>query len=136
MGAGAIGTGLASIIDEAALTRWGWRVAMGFGVLIVPIGLVLRSSMPETLEAAAAVQAGPRFARYRRSAIIALVLLLSGTITTYVFNFMTTYARTTLALPSSVASMAGEVRRNRPAANASEASDASSPSLSPTRRPA
>ncbi|MEO9090796.1 MAG: MFS transporter [Rhodanobacter sp.] len=34
---------------------------------------------------------------------MALLMLLSGTITTYVLNFMTTYARTTLAMSSGVA---------------------------------
>jgi MFS family permease len=101
--AGAIGTGLASVMDDVALTAWGWRLAMAFGVLIVPIGLTLRRSMPETLEPDVAAQAMPSFASYWRTAVIALLILLSGTITTYVLNFMTTYARTTLAMPSGVA---------------------------------
>jgi MHS family citrate/tricarballylate:H+ symporter-like MFS transporter len=76
---------------------------MAFGVLIVPLGLVLRRSLPETLEPDVAAQAMPSFASYRRIAIVALLMLLSGTIATYVFNYMTTYARTTLAMPSGVA---------------------------------
>jgi MHS family citrate/tricarballylate:H+ symporter-like MFS transporter len=101
--AGAIGTGLASVMDDAALTAWGWRLAMAIGALIVPIGLALRRSMPETLQAVVAAQAMPLFANYWRTAVVALLMLLAGTITTYVLNFMTTYARTTLAMPSSVA---------------------------------
>jgi len=101
--AGAIGTGLASVMDDAALADWGWRLAMAFGALIVPIGLALRRSMPETLKPEVAAQAMPSFASYWRTATIALVMLLSGTITTYVLNFMTTYARTTLNMPSDVA---------------------------------
>ncbi len=103
LAAGAIGAALAFFMDDAALTAWGWRLAMAIGVLIVPIGLQLRRSMPETLERNIAAQTKPSFANYRRTAIVALLMLLTATITTYVLNFMTTYARTTLAMPSGVA---------------------------------
>jgi len=101
--AGAIATGLASRIDDAALAAWGWRLAMAIGVLIVPIGLMLRRSLPETLASKVAIQAMPSFSTYRRTAIVALLMLLWATITAYVLNYMTTYARTTLAMPSGVA---------------------------------
>jgi MFS family permease len=101
--AGAIGTGLASLMNDAALAVWGWRIAMAIGGLIVPIGLMLRRSMPETLDHEVAAQAIPLFVDYRRAALVAFLMLLANTISTYVLNYMTTYARTTLAMPSGIA---------------------------------
>lgn len=101
---GGIGVVMAAILGDAGLATWGWRIAMGLGVLILPIGLILRAALPETMtprtDAAAAPVGGT--SRYRRVALFALVTMLSGTICTYVLNYMTTYARTVLKLPSGV----------------------------------
>ena len=97
---GAIGVGLAAVFDDRALAVWGWRIAMGIGVLIVPIGLILRGTLPETLPERAPAPAEPQ--RYVRVALFALATMLSGTICTYVLNYMTTYAKTVLKLPSSI----------------------------------
>jgi MHS family citrate/tricarballylate:H+ symporter-like MFS transporter len=102
LAAGAIGVALSASLDDAALTAWGWRIAMGIGVLIVPIGLALRRSLPETLRLAEPDEPPPAFATYRRVAIFAFLTMLAGTIATYVLGYMTTYARTILLLPSSV----------------------------------
>lgn len=99
--AGLVGVVLAAMMSDAALTTTGWRIAMAIGVLIVPIGLILRRSLPETM-ARDAHAAPPPFASYARTAIFAFLVLLSGTVMTYVMNFMTTFARTTLHLPSGV----------------------------------
>ncbi|HEX7694977.1 MAG TPA: MFS transporter, partial [Sphingomonas sp.] len=100
--AGLVGLALARFLDDAALAAWGWRIAMALGVGVVPIGLILRRTLPETLPADPAAVAPP-LSSYRRTAIIAFLALLSGTIMTYVTNFLTTFAKTTLALPSNVA---------------------------------
>lgn len=101
--AGLVGVVLAAMMRDAALTTTGWRIAMAIGVLIVPVGLVLRRSLPETIEPDGQTAAPPPFASYARTAIFAFVVLLSGTVMTYVMNYMTTFARTTLKLPSGVA---------------------------------
>ena len=102
LAAGLIGVALAAALDDAALTAWGWRIAMGVGVAIVPIGLALRRTLPETLRAEVSAQGRPSFASYRGIAIFAFLTLLAGTIATYVLGYMTTYAKTVLLLPSSV----------------------------------
>ncbi|HWU73114.1 MAG TPA: MFS transporter [Sphingomonas sp.] len=101
--AGLIGLGLAQLMDDAALASWGWRIALALGVGVVPIGLVLRRTLPETLPSDAPAIRAPPLHDYRRTAIIAFLALLSGTIMTYVTNFLTTFAKTTLHLPSDTA---------------------------------
>lgn len=101
--AGLVGTALASVLSAGQLADWGWRLALALGVLIVPVGLRLRGSLPETLERDAAFLPAPPVAAYRRVAIVAFLTLLANTICTYVSNYMTTYATTTLKLPADVA---------------------------------
>lgn len=101
--AGLIGVALAAAMDDKALTAWGWRIAMAIGVLIVPIGLALRRTLPETIDVEQRAAPPPAITHYARAVVFAFVVLLSGTIVTYVMNFLTTFARTTLHLPSGVA---------------------------------
>src|SRR6202008_2893418 len=37
--------------NTQALDDWGWRVALALGLTVVPVGLYLRKSLPETLNA-------------------------------------------------------------------------------------
>ncbi len=100
--AGLVGVALAAVMSEVALSIWGWRIAMALGVLVVPIGLSLRRTLPETAEHDATTPPPP-VRSYARTAAIAFMLLLAGTISTYVTNYLTTYAKTTLKLPSDTA---------------------------------
>lgn len=101
LAAGLIGVGLAAVMSEAMLATWGWRIAMALGVLVVPIGLALRRTLPETAERGD--DAPPPVRSYARTAAIAFVLLLAGTISTYVTNYLSTFAKTALKLPSDTA---------------------------------
>jgi len=103
LAAGLVGLALSALIGEAALAQWGWRIAFLIGVAIVPIGLVLRHTLPETLHAETAAEPMPALKSYARVAILALVMLTAGTIATYVMNYMTTYAAATLHMPSTLA---------------------------------
>ena len=46
--AGVIASGLTLLIGDAAMGEWGWRVMFALGIAIVPVGLVIRSHLPET----------------------------------------------------------------------------------------
>jgi MFS family permease len=101
--AGLVGLALSQVMNDAILASWGWRIALAVGVAVVPIGLILRRTLPETLPSDAPATRAPPLRDYRRTAIIAFVALLSGTIMTYVTNYLTTFAKTTLHLPSGTA---------------------------------
>ncbi len=101
--AGAVGVLLAAAMDDAALASWGWRIAMGLGAATVPVGLMLRRTLPETLHPDVSVTSRPPVRSYAGIAIFAFVFILSGTISTYVLNYMTTFAKATLGMASGVA---------------------------------
>jgi MFS family permease len=102
MVAGLVGVGLASLLDAAALDSWGWRVALLAGAIIIPFGLVLRRTLGETLQPLRGHHV-PAIRSYRRVAVAGLALLASGTTTSYLLNYMTTYANTTLGMSSTIA---------------------------------
>jgi len=85
------------------LDAYGWRIAFLLGAVTVPFGLMLRKTMPETLHApdhhpppVAAKRAGGF--PIPRVVILGTMILASGTISTYVINYMTTFAQDTLHL--------------------------------------
>jgi MHS family citrate/tricarballylate:H+ symporter-like MFS transporter len=100
--AGLIGLGLASVLDAAQLDSWGWRIALLMGASIIPVGLVLRRTLSETLEVAAPPDE-PVNASYRRIVVLGLILLSTATTTNYLLQYMTTYANVTLGMTAKVA---------------------------------
>jgi MFS family permease len=95
--AGLIGMVLAKSLTPSMLDDWGWRVAFLLGASIVPVGLMLRRSLPETLhqpEPDAGPPAGA--AAYRRVALLGFVMLACATVIGYVQSNLTTYAANTL----------------------------------------
>jgi MHS family citrate/tricarballylate:H+ symporter-like MFS transporter len=103
MVAGLVGVGLASTLDPAALDSWGWRVALLVGAVIIPVGLVLRKTLVETLQPAHSPADVPTIRNYGRVAAAGLALLASGTTTSYLLNYMTTYASSTLGMSARIA---------------------------------
>lgn len=104
--AGVIGFALANAMDAASLDRWGWRVALLAGGLIVPFGLLLRRNLGETLHVRSAapdddVPAGGR--SYRQIVALSLAMLAAATTTNYILDYMTTYAGSTLGMPANLA---------------------------------
>ncbi|MBS0420287.1 MAG: MFS transporter [Proteobacteria bacterium] len=101
--AGAVGVGLSRVLDNAALDSWGWRVALLAGAVIIPVGLVLRRMLHETLELVGTRDPNPAFASYIRVAAAGFALIASATTTNYLLDYMTTYANSTLGMRSGVA---------------------------------
>ena len=103
--AGAIGMAMSLILTAEQLGSWGWRVPFLLCLLLVPIGIYLRRDMPETLDHGSAGAVSGRVKVQAHSKLIALaVLIIMGvTVSTYVANYMTTYAIATLKFPPSVA---------------------------------
>jgi MFS transporter, MHS family, citrate/tricarballylate:H+ symporter len=103
MVAGLVGVGLASALTPAALESWGWRVALLGGGIIIPIGFILRRTLSETLEPARHPEDVPTLRNYGRVAAAGLAVLASATTTSYLLNYMTTYASSTLGMSSKIA---------------------------------
>jgi MFS transporter, MHS family, citrate/tricarballylate:H+ symporter len=102
MVAGLVGVGLASVLDPAALNSWGWRVALLAGAIIIPFGLLLRRTLGETLQPLPD-RGVPTIRSYGRIAAAGLALLASATTTSYLLNYMTTYANSTLGMTAKIA---------------------------------
>lgn len=100
--AGIIGVSLIANLSPADLQSWGWRVPFAVGLLLLPVALYLRSNMPETLHASpvdAANTGTQGLKRQRWTILLAVFVVMGGTVSIYVGNYMTTYAITALKLP-------------------------------------
>ncbi|HEY1559790.1 MAG TPA: MFS transporter [Caulobacteraceae bacterium] len=105
MTAGLVGVGLSALMPPAMLDTWGWRVAMLLGAVTLPVGLWIRSNLPETLHAsqkAHGAAAGPGaltlVRRHWRIIVIAMTIVTSSTIATYLSSYLTTFAQATLKM--------------------------------------
>jgi MFS transporter, MHS family, citrate/tricarballylate:H+ symporter len=101
--AGLVGVGLASVLDAPALDTWGWRVALLFGAAIIPVGLVLRRTLHETLDGPVRAEEEPPSGSYGKIVVLGLLLLSTATTVNYLLEYMTTYANVTLGMSSKIA---------------------------------
>ena len=97
LGAGVAGFVLTTWLTPEALDAWGWRVAFLIGTAVVPIGLYLRSNLPETLHDTdrRLITAEQRRIPVRLI-VLALVLLGAATIYLWGLDYITTYAQDSL----------------------------------------
>ena len=105
-----VGVILSKTMAPEALDSYGWRLAFLIGAVCLPFGLWMRRSLPETIpqgeNAAEPAESSNHLVLARRHArviVLALMILASGTIATYVTQYMTTYARNTLHVASTLA---------------------------------
>jgi MFS family permease len=102
--AGLVGFSLARLLSPADLDVYGWRVALLLGVLIVPVGLLIRRRLPETLEKAVAQAShesgGPS---PWRVFFVGLMVVGAGTIAGYGLTYLSTYSQDTLKLGAQLA---------------------------------
>jgi MFS family permease len=107
--AGALGVALSFLLDANDMQSWGWRIPFIVGIAIVPVGLIMRGQLRETVDLGAgtthstARQVLSALLKYHtRALVLALMLITSGTIATYIGVYMTTYALSTLHMPTGV----------------------------------
>jgi len=105
-----VGVILSKTMAPEALDAYGWRIAFLIGALCLPFGLWMRRTLPETIpqdeRGVEAVEKSSHLRLARRQIrviVLALMILASGTIATYVTQYMTTYAKNTLHVSSSLA---------------------------------
>ena len=106
-----VGVVLAKTMDSAALDAYGWRIAFLLGAICLPFGLWMRSTLVETVHTVEANAISPPrqmesvgvIRANARIIVLALLILASGTIITYVTQYMTTYAQHTLQVATDLA---------------------------------
>jgi len=99
--------GLAAVIlslwlDKEQLAAWGWRIPFLLCLALIPVAFLLRANMPETLEAGGHAPVRGRLARSSGYVTLGVMLIIGGTVSTYVGNYMSTYAIATLHLPATL----------------------------------
>jgi MFS family permease len=99
---------LSRLVPPADLAAWGWRVPFVLCLALIPVALFLRRAMPETLQAPERTAATPERARIKiwehsGFIVLAVLLIMGSTVSTYAANYMTTYAIATLHFPASTA---------------------------------
>jgi MFS family permease len=103
LAAGLAGVVLSSLLGAQQLQEFGWRIALALGVLVVPIGILMRRSLPETLHDAVRKEEGEQRPDAWRVLILGLLLVMGSTTSVYVLNFMATYGQDQLHLSPTVA---------------------------------
>ncbi len=105
-----VGEILALTMTSEALDTYGWRIAFLLGAATLPFGLWLRRALPETLHRAETPaiasqdsEAAKTLRGNTRLLGLGLLILASGTIITYVTQYMTTYAQHTLHVDAPLA---------------------------------
>ena len=106
-----MGLALSELMTDEALDAYGWRVAFLIGAITLPLGLWLRRELPETLHLHETCSVVAQISSNRldsvrgntRVMILGLLILASGTIITYVTQYMTTYAENTLHVATDLA---------------------------------
>lgn len=105
-----VGVILTRTMAPEMLQSYGWRLAFLLGVACLPFGLWMRKTLPETVldhgsgaEGAATTGHLNQARRYLKVIVLAVLILASGTIATYVTQYMTTYAQNTLHVDSTLA---------------------------------
>lgn len=111
MGAG-IGLMLAATLTRDQLYAWGWRIPFLLGVLIAPVALYIRRQLPETIAESQTHRSSTAvlvelWRGHSRAVIFGVFIICGGTVATYVLNYMTTYAITTLKLSAALGTTLG-----------------------------
>jgi MFS family permease len=102
--AGVVGFGLSHWLTPGELDRWGWRAAFLLGAIVVPFGVYLRNTLPETLNEADRDGGRPPQRRIPpRLLVLGLLLLMATTVGGYGLSYMTTYAQDSLRLAAGIA---------------------------------
>jgi MFS family permease len=102
-----VGVILSKTMTPEMLESTGWRVAFLIGAACLPFGLWMRRTLPETIAARedkAETSSHLVLARgHTRIILLSIMVLAGGTISSYVTQYMTTYAQDTLHVSPTLA---------------------------------
>jgi MFS family permease len=102
-----VGVILSKTMTPEMLESTGWRIAFLIGAACLPFGLWMRRTLPETIaarEETAETSGHLMLARgHTRIIALSIAVLAGGTISSYVTQYMTTYAQNTLHVDPTLA---------------------------------
>ncbi|RDU98882.1 MFS transporter [Trinickia dinghuensis] len=105
--AAGFGSILSSTLSDAQMQSWGWRIPFLFGLLIGPVAYYIRTQIDETPEFTATERAErpltDTLANQKERLLLAMSVVVLGTVSSYLILFMPTYAVKQLGIPSSSA---------------------------------
>jgi MFS transporter, MHS family, proline/betaine transporter len=114
LAAAGIAFAITSLLSKDEVESWGWRIPFISGILIVPVGLWLRSALEEThaneAEAGTAQVSSLRevFRGHWRRLLLGVMLIIGGTAANAIIVlYMATYAVRQLGMPPTSGLMAG-----------------------------
>jgi len=108
--AGLVASALTYAVGDDAMASWGWRVMFALGIGVVPVGLIIRSHLPETAgEHADPAAAESTFAVVRRLVrehgrmlVLTFLIIAASTVSNAVGTNMPVYAQATLGLTETI----------------------------------
>jgi MFS family permease len=101
---GLVGVTLSNLLNTRQLEEFGWRVAMLIGATVIPVGLAIRRSLPETLPVRQDTSRQmPGRSSYVTISVLGLMMILGGVVGAGTSLYATTYAITTLHLKANIA---------------------------------
>ena len=104
---GVFGVLLSLSLTPEQLGSWGWRVPFLFSLVLVPIAVYIRRSLPETHEGgherSGAEIVGTVFRKHGRILFLGVLVTASTAVASQIGNYMVTYAVQVLKLPAAIA---------------------------------
>jgi MFS family permease len=110
LAAGLIATLLSFFVGDTAMSEWGWRVMFLLGISVIPVGLVIRSHLPETAgEAKDSATSKTTSAvilhllrDHGRLLFLTFLVIAASTVSNSIGTNMPVYARSTLGLTATI----------------------------------
>ncbi len=103
--AATFGAVLSSSLSAEQMASWGWRVPFVFGLMIGPVAYYIRRNVDESPEfekvEATRTPIADTFAGQKERLLLAIGVVVLGTVATYLVLFMPTYGVKQLGLPAS-----------------------------------
>lgn len=102
---------LTALMPPALIDAWGWRLPFLFGLLLYPLGIYVRMHVNETADFRAAQSLPGRLTLTGHwcSLLMAIGLIVLGTVAVYTIVFLPSYAMRSLHLPPAAGFAAGVV---------------------------
>jgi MFS family permease len=102
-----VGVVLAATLTREQLYAWGWRIPFLIGILIAPVAMYIRRQLPETIAGQSTHHStggvlADLVRHHARTIVLGIFIICGGTVSTYVFTYMTTFAITTLGLSATI----------------------------------